>query len=499
MIIGVVSRIPSVFGIPISLARPLLVWVDIEGEHTSPTVQEVTTHAGCPEPRETDVLVIGGGTAGVGAAIAAARSGVRALLVERYGFLGGVANVGLCLHTFHSSYGKRIVAGLPWEMILRMKELGGSTGPVFIENAHMKTTTPVDPETMKYVLQEMLLESGGEILYHTTALEVIVEDGALKGVVVVNKGGRQEIRARVVIDGTGDGDIAYQAGAPWEKGREGDGKMQRMSLVFKLGGVDMPRAFEAIGKGGAWAPLPLTGDMYPVWWSATLEKYAKEAEAEGLFLGTDEFWGNTVRKNEANINASRIQGVDGTSGDDLTRAEIVGKQQVHQLTHFLRKYVPGFANAYLLATAPFMGVRETRRIMGGHVLTGEDCLSGRKFHDGICKVGYPVDIHDPTSGNTLFTPVQGVDGSYDIPYRCLVPQRVENLLVIGRCISATHEGMASSRTMITGMMTGQAAGTAAALCLSQGVSPRLLDTDLLRESLTRQGVHLSEGPVPGEE
>ncbi|MDN5344804.1 MAG: hypothetical protein PWQ18_916 [Clostridia bacterium] len=449
--------------------------------------------------RQTDVLIVGGGPAGIGAAVAAARNGVRVLLIERYGFLGGVANVGLCIHTFHSSIGKRVVAGIPWELVTRMKELGGSTGPVFIKHAHMQTTTPIDVETLKYVTQEMILEAGGEILYHTTALEVLVEDGQIKGVVVLNKGGRLLIEAPIIIDCTGDGDIAAWAGAPWEKGRPIDGKMQRMSLVFKMGGVDLPRALDAIGKGVAWAPLPLTGQVYPVWWSATLRNYANKVEAENLFLGTNEFWGNTVRAGETNINASRIQGVDGTSGDDLTRAEIIGKQQVHQLTHYLRKYVPGFENSYLLATAPFVGVRETRRIIGEYVLTGEDCVTGRKFPDGIAKVGYPVDIHDPTSGKTLFTPVQGSDGSYDIPYRSLVPLKVKNLLVSGRCISATHEALASSRTMVTAMMVGQAAGIAAAICVRNGIQPRTVDTDLLRNTLVQQGVHLVEGPVPGGE
>src|SRR5690606_34520626 len=176
----------------------------------------------------TDVLVVGGGTAGVGAAIAAARTGSRTLLVERYGFLGGVANVGLCLHTFHSSKGERIVAGVPWEMITRMVEMGGSTGPVFIENAHMETTTPIDVEVMKYVTQEMVMESGARILYHTTPLDVTVEDGKVTGVVVSNKGGRTLIRSKVVIDASGDGDIATWAGVPYEKGRKSDGKMQRM-------------------------------------------------------------------------------------------------------------------------------------------------------------------------------------------------------------------------------------------------------------------------------
>ena len=370
---------------------------------------------------DADVLVVGGGTAGVGAAVAAARTGADTLLIERYGFLGGVANVGLCLHTFHSSKGERVVAGLPWEMITRMRELGGSTGPVFIENAHMQTTTPIDIEVMKYVTQEMILESGGRIQYHTSPLEVLVEEGRVAGVVTVSKGGRQVIRARRIIDATGDGDIATWAGVPYEKGRVSDGKMQRMSLVFKLGNVDLPRAYADIGKGAAWAPLPLTGESYPVWWSATLAEYADAVAEENLFLGTDEFWGNTVRARETNINASRLQGLDGTQAQDLSTGEIEGKRQVFKLAAFLRRCVPGFENSYVQATAPFIGVRETRRMVGEYQLTGEDCLSGRKFDDGIAKVGYPIDIHDPTSGKTSFTPIEGRTAATTSPTAACCP------------------------------------------------------------------------------
>lgn len=446
--------------------------------------------------RETDVLVMGGGTSGVGAAVAAARAGARTLIVERYGFLGGVANVGLCLHTFHSSHGERVVAGLPWEMIQRMKAIGGSTGPVWIENAHMQTTTPIDVEAMKYVTQEMILQSGGQILYHTTPLELLMDGERIAGVVLLTKGGKMLIRAKVVIDCTGDGDIATWAGVPYEKGRQSDKKMQRMSLVFKMGNVDVPRMYADIGKGAAWAPLPDGGQPYPVWWSATLEKYADVVEREGLFLGTDEFWGNTVHARETNINASRLQGLDGTNAEDLTTGEVEGKRQVFKLAEMLRKHVPGFEHSHIQATAPFIGVRETRRMTGVYQLNGDDCVSGRKFDDGICKVGYPIDIHDPSSGKTLFTPIGGEDGSYDIPYRCLLPQRVEGLLLAGRCISTTHEAMASTRTMVTGMMVGEAAGTAAAMALRANVSVRDVKPDSLRAALRKQGVHLDVGPVP---
>jgi hypothetical protein len=266
-----------------------------------------------------------------------------------------------------------------------------------------------------------------------------------------------------------------------------------------MGNVDVPKMYADIGKGAAWAPLPDGGQSYPVWWSATLEKYADVVEREGLFLGTDEFWGNTVHARETNINASRLQGLDGTSAADLTTGEVEGKRQVFKLAEMLRKHVPGFEHSHIQATAPFIGVRETRRMIGQYQLNADDCVTGRKFDDGICKVGYPIDIHDPSSGKTLFTPIQGEDGSYDIPYRCLLPQRVEGLLLAGRCISTTHEAMASTRTMITGMMVGEAAGIAAAMAIRNGSALREVKPDALRAALRKQGVHLDVGAVPGSE
>jgi hypothetical protein len=442
--------------------------------------------------KRTQVLIIGGGPSGIAAAIASARNGAETLLVERFAFLGGVTNIGLCLHTFHSSKGQRIINGIPWEIISKLKDIGGTPGPVEISNAHMRTTTPIDSELFKIMAEKIVVESGAKVQFYSTPSQVIVEDNEIKGVEFQTKSGLMRIYADVIIDSTGDGDIAAWAGCPYEKGRKSDGKMQRMSLVFKMGGVDVDSVVESIGKGFGKAYLPKHDRDCYVWFAATLQKWAKEIENEGLFIGGNEFWGNSMHPTEVNINASRLAGLDGTNVDDLSRAEIEGRQQVYNFSQFLIKYVPGFEKSYLIASAPFIGVRETRRIMGEYVLNEQDVVNGRKFEDAIVRSGYPVDIHDPTSGQTNFTPIGGPDGSYDIPYRCFVPQKIDRILTAGRCISATHEAMASTRVMVVGMGIGQGVGTAAALCIKEGVKPRDLDTNLLRTTLITQGVDLLE-------
>lgn len=440
--------------------------------------------------KRTEVLIVGGGPSGIAAAIAAARNGAKTLLVERFGFLGGVTNIGLCLHTFHSSKGERIINGIPWEIISNLKEIGGSPGPVEITNAHMKTTTPIDSELFKIIAEKMVVDAGVDIQFYSVPSKTIVEDNRIKGVEFETKSGKVRIFADIVIDSTGDGDIAAWAGCPYEKGRVSDGKMQRMSLVFKMGGVDVDKVVNTIGKGYGKAYLPRHERECFVWFAATLQKWAKKIEEEGLFIGGNEFWGNSMHPTEVNINASRLSGLDGTNVDHLSRAEIEGRQQVYHFSNFLRKYVPGFQDAYLIASAPFVGVRETRRIMGEYKLHEDEVVNGKKFKDAIVRSGYPVDIHDPAGGGTKFTQIGGPDGSYDIPYRCFVPLKIDGILTAGRSISATHEAMASTRVMVVGMGIGQGIGTAAALCIKEGVLPRELDTKLLRETLISQKVDL---------
>lgn len=447
-----------------------------------------------------DVVVLGGGPAGIGAAIAAARMGAKVLLVERHGFVGGNMNIGLALHTFHDAFGRQVIRGIPHELISRVRELGGTTGPVRVYGAHMASTAPIDAEVMRHAALEMLEESGASLLLHTLVFDACVVGGRLRAVVAATKSGLLRLEADAFVDATGDGDVAAAAGAPFEKGRGGPEErptLQPMSMVFKMANVDLAAVVESVGTGYAKAVKPGCSEPDYVWFAASLERWRHliDDPAQGLPRNY-RFWGNSIRPREANINATRITGLDGTSVWDLTRAELEGRRQVRRFARFLVEHVPGFERAYVVSTAPFVGVRETRRILGEYVLTHEDLRTGRAFPDAVCRAGYPVDIHDARGGETYFETIGG-DGAYDIPYRCLVPLAVDGLLVAGRCISATPEAMASLRVMVVAMAIGQAAGVAAAMACKTGRVPRELDPDAIREALAAQGAIL-QGSVPSD-
>jgi hypothetical protein len=437
-----------------------------------------------------DVLVAGGGPAGVCAAIAAARAGARVLLVERNALVGGCAIIGLALHTFHTRQGHQIVRGLPWEIVRRLMALDGSTGPVEIRGAHMRTTTPIDHELMKGLLVHMLDEAGVDVWLHASVVGALVEGGRLLGVELATKSGLRRVRAHCFVDATGDGDLAALAGAPFEKGRPGDGRMQPASLVFKVARLDLDKVVAACGTGWATAVEPGTETPIIPWFGANLRPWnALLADRPAPLRPDFPFWGNTVRAGSANINATRLLDVDGSDADSLSRAELEGRRQVEVVFGFLKQHVPGFEGPYVESSAPFVGIRETRRILGDYVVNADDVRAGRRFDDAIGHGAYPIDIHHAEGTGVTFDPVGG-DGDYDIPYRCLIPRRPEGLLVAGRCISCSHEAHGSLRVMIPSMVTGQAAGAAAALCSQGNLSPRGLDVQRLQAELRRQEVDL---------
>jgi hypothetical protein len=450
--------------------------------------------------RTYDVIVAGGGPSGLCAAVAAARNGAKVLLVERYGFIGGNATASLVgpWMTFHATADTQVVDGLPEEIVQRLKQVGGSLGHVRDTTGYVATVTPFDAETLKFVAFEMCQEAGVELLLHSFITGVLTEGDRVTGIVVHNKSGRTELKAPVVIDCTGDGDVATLAGAEFQQGREQDGLTQPMTLMFKLANVDLGkvRAYMKANPSEFYKRTMLqdldhlqhlsVNGFYSILQDAIAKGELKLKRDMVLFF-------QTVHDDEVTVNMTRVQGLDGTDAWQLTQAEIELRKQVMQLVAFFRSRVPGFERAYLSSTGVQAGVRETRRIVGEYVLTAEDIIDGRHFPDIVSRYAYPIDIHDPAGNGTRTIRLRS--GSYEIPFRALLPRGIDGLIVAGRCISCTHEALAAIRTMPSAMALGQAAGTAAALAVASGRRLRGLDLAELHGVLREQGANLEHAPV----
>ncbi len=446
---------------------------------------------------DADVLVVGGGPAGIGAAMAAAEAGAHVVLAEHYGFLGGNATAGLVL-TLASYYtspavsqessrgsllfpqasggGKPVIAGVLAKLIKRLIENGGAWAPS-VETGYI---VPFDPEAFKLTALQMLDGTGVELLFHAFASGVINDNNGMSGVVFETKSGPVVAKAKIIVDCTGDGDVAAFAGAPFDIGREEDGLVQPMTLMFLMDDFSKPH-FDSYVKG------------HPDEWNGVqgLRALMQEAIVKGELdvPREDILLFGTVRQDKVSINSTRITNVLGIDVWDLTRAEVEGRRQITQLTSFLRKYVPGFEKAYLLQSGTVASVRETRRINGEYTLTADDVLQARKFNDVIAHAVYPIDIHNPKGRGTLLKRIRA-GAAYDIPLRCLLPLKVENLLVAGRCISGTHEALASYRVMPISMATGQAAGVCAAIASKTNQTPRNVVAEQVQSELIRQGAYL---------
>jgi len=418
---------------------------------------------------EAQVVVAGGGPGGCAAAVAAARLGAKVLLVERYGFLGGMATAGL-VNPFmpYRSEGKPIIEGIFGEILARLEARGG---------LHENGVT-FDEEVLKVVLDDLLAEAGVKVLFHAWLAGVEAQDGTVKAVEVETKSGRLRLEGELFIDSTGDGDLAVRAGAPYEHGRREDGLAQPMTLCFRVGGVEIER-------------------MPP---REEINRLYAEARARGeVDCPRDNLlWFPSVHPGFIHFNSTRVIRLRAVDAWELSQAEREARRQMHQIVAFLRKYIPGFKGAYLSHSAAQIGVRESRRILGDYVLTADDVLSARKFPDGICRGNYPLDIHNPSGAGTVIKRLEP-GTTYEIPYRSLLPRGLENVLVASRCISATHEAHGSLRIMPIVTAIGEAAGTAAGLCLQRGLRPRDLPHEELREQLRRQGANLErEAEVPAD-
>jgi hypothetical protein len=431
-----------------------------------------------PVIADLDVLVVGGGPAGITAALAAARHGARTMIIEQFNCLGGVATAAghghICLY---SSWGnpqwgtdEQVVAGLAEEIAQRVTAAGWGV--------YDRRNCDFEVEGMKIVLEQMAAEAGVRIRYHTFFSRTLVEAGRVVGVVVQSKSGRQAVLARRIVDATGDGDVAASAGCRFAVGNA-EGRCQPATLMFQIGGVDWTRTSAFLKERAA------AGD----WKLATVWKRAQEAghmrPFQSVIMG---WWWTPTRPDQLGINFTHVTGVDATDADHLTAATLEGRRQVEETVALYRAYVPGLEQAHLLSTPPTIGLRESRRIMGDYVLTREDLVAEREFADSIGYGSFFIDIHN-TEGTGMDRRAQRPHNGfkYQIPWRIQLPTGIEGLVTAGRCVSASHEALGSLRVMPQCMAMGQAAGTACALAVAQGCTPRALPVAELQAALRRDG------------
>ncbi len=424
-----------------------------------------------PELWDGDVVIIGGGSAGCAAAVAAARHGARTLLVEQGGFLGGTGVA--VLDTFYGFYApggeQRVVGGIGWEVCDQLI----STGQAFERPNTYGAGTGVtyEPEGLKLAWDRLTAGAGVQVLHHCRLIAVIADDLRITGVVIDTKVGPRRVAARTFVDASGDAELAWRAGAAVNRPVD-ENRAQPLTATFRLGGVDVTKTT-----------------------SKELHRLmAQAADSGGYDLPRREGSSHrTVLPGVVHTNMTRVSGIDATDPFALSAAEREGRRQAGEYVRFLLSEVPGYEHAYLLGTAVWIGVRETRRLHGRYILTRDDVLGARDFEDAIARCGAPVEDHDG-GGGTIWEYV-GPDGTpsgqtYGIPYRCLIPVDLDNTLVAGRCLSATHDAHASVRSMAQCMAMGQAAGAAAALALDHDGQTAELDPRVLRERLSEDGVIL---------
>ncbi len=443
---------------------------------------------------QTDVLVIGGGTAGVAAAVCAARNGARVMLCEKEGCLGGMPTgslVGPFMPCYDPDDRYQVIRGFFDEFVCRMEKEGGAIHPSKIEGGTSHSSyrirghahvTPFDCEVYKRVAEEVCLEAGVKLLYNVYFQCCEMDGETIKNAVFSGKSGMFTVAAKQYIDCTGDADVACSAGAPYEMGANNDGVMQPVSIFFLLDGIDKTPMDQWVKDHK---------DEYKRWF---FQKEVTEARERGeypiprhnveMYEEIDGAW---------RINMARVNGVDATDPEAVTAAFIELRQQIPIIVSFLRKTVPGCQNARLRVSSSVLGVRETRRIIGKFVLHHNDLAAAVPFEDTIFLCGNQIDIH--TGGTVYYVPVkQGC--AYSVPYRVLLPQKVNNLLVAGRSISATRESLGAIRVIPPCFAMGQAAGTAAALCIHNNTSPDAVSIPALQAQLRKDGAILAESDIP---
>jgi len=453
-----------------------------------------------------DVIVMGGGPSGSLAAVASAACGARTLLVEKSPFLGGsltAMGVGPMM-SFHNKAGRQLVLGYPQQLINRLVALDASPGHIPDSVTYCSTVTPFDSESLKQELENMVLENGGTILFHTHLAAVECEGGRIRSVVICHKAGLTRETAKVFVDATGDADFAARAGIPFHKGRTSDSATQPMTMNLKVGNVDSAkiRAFaESYPEEFGFTDGPVKGierlrasSRVSLGGFLSLWRAAKEC-GEVDVPRSDVLFFETATPGVFIVNTSRIQGLDATNPYDLSRAETEGRRQCRQIFNFLKKNCPGFENSICISTGPQIGIRESRHVRGLHTLTAEELAREEPFPDAIAVGGYPIDIHSPTGETTESIHLRD-DIAYKIPLRSLLVDSPENLVFVGRGISATHEAAAAFRVTPIAMAIGQAGGTLAALSALDpaGCPANAFPYAKLREQLIADGAFLGETP-----
>lgn len=452
------------------------------------------------EVMQADVAVIGAGPGGLSAAVAAARQGAKVILVERQGYLGGNLGSGLPFLAMLDMHQRRNIAGLAQKMVEELAEMDGTAGHKYCP-FHLSTTT-LNPFYTRIIAFRWIEQYGIELLLHCELTGVCVENDRVTSVTVTGKGQAIEIRAGVFIDGTGDGDLAYMAGAEYEKGQEGTGVLQPPSLLFNLGGVEIDRFCDYIAAHPEELPYSLgLANLQPGYDAEFFRKnpghiffglnaMIRRLRSEGKCpVDRDTvIYIKLPIPGEVMVNTIRILNFDGSNVHDLSRGEMEAHLQIMPIIKMLRDNVPGFENCWLTSINPTIGVRESRRIMGIRKVTKESVLAGEIPDDSIGIYSYFIDIHSGSGDETFTEPVRE---PYGVPYGCTVPKRIDGLMTTGRCISVDAVAFGTTRVMPLCMAVGEGAGTGAALAVQHGIQPRFVDPAEVRRHLLENGAILT--------
>jgi hypothetical protein len=468
--------------------------MELEGDTVSECIR-------VPVVGKSDVIVVGGGASGIVAALAAARNGADTMLIEQSSFLGGELTQGYQLNFGQPSFAssrKQLIRGITGEIVEHMVRMGG-----FLRT---DGSSPFDPELIKYLALKLLLKAGVNVRLYTAFSDAIVEKNTICGIITESKAGRQAFLAERIVDCSGDADVAARAGVPFEIGRKKDHHVQPMNMTFLLGGVDVDTVIayvkdhpDQFGTGlnrtileeGVRPAVRVTG-FFDI-----TRKYAKDYGLKVLYtrFGTVPVGDG---KRIVYVNMARAIHYNPLDPDDKTKADFMLREQVFKIHNFLRNHIPGFTASYIISTSPWVATRESRRIIGEYVLDAEEILAGKTFHDAVFRSAiafagsghpHPVDGDEGGPGST-YEYAEKEWHEYEVPYGVSVPKKIDNLLVAGRCRSVTHSGLGLAKSVPVCMAEAQSAGTAAALSIRAGVSPRHLDVKTLQTQLLKDGVYL---------